>query len=581
MAQALSGAALLREKAVAASRALAAVACAGLAAAAAASHAAWRRDKATVDSRVAAAGLAARQPELATRIAREPDAVRSGLALGRALFAEALDRRSVARLPLEEAVREIEREGEKLAAARELAAAAWSKRPAAGEAAMVLGGATYLAAARGLEQPAQVPAGDWRRALLLARSLAPAEREPVRLLAVAALERWPALDEVDRSKELALLREAFADPATLTTLVGPWLRIAGDTRTAFAAVPDLAAAWETMAQACGRRALWDGFCEARGRQRAALRHELEAALEDARRRLAGGDPRNARAACWQVVRSAPPDLEFAPLAAAALEISPAGPVEPHTAAAARAWLEWALEGSVRGRERLPRGAIGRLLVAAGTLPPPLAALGALAAGDLQRAELLERRSEALNLEEWAPYCLAKARALAGRGEAEGALAILSSVHRAWRGTPVHAEVRLAVARAAAGGVAEAERVLADLAASQWPATTWRWHGGVAALDFLLDEPAAGGLLVVIDGASPAGSVAAFRLDGGVVALRPVASGDRVRLEGAVDRGVHMLEVETAAGGRVLPGDVAVSRGQGAGGAGAHGSGVPAPVPRES
>lgn len=529
----------------------------GLAALTWRSHVVWRAEKADVGAQMEAFGLPRRQPELATSIAREPDPVRASLALGRALFAEATDRRLVARLPMAEAAREIAREGDKLRVARQRAAAVWARRPGCGEAAMILGGAMYLSRALATDAPAITETG-WEAPLILARALAPADPEPMRLLAVAALEAWPLADASVRHRKAAILREAFEDPPTLTALAVPWLRIAGDAGTAFSAVPDVAWAWETMAAACARLRDWQGFCEAHERRHRALERELREGLAAARARLAGGDVVGARGLYRRLLAAVPPDAAFAPSVAAILEISPPGTVEPHTARAATGWLAWVLEGTVRGVERLPARAVARLVAAAGDLDAPTAALAALAAGDPTMAEVHERRSEALNLEAWAPYCLAKARWLAARGEGEGARAALGSVHRAFRDGPVYAQVALAVARATRDErlLREAEERLANCARHRWEATDWRWRGGVASLDLLLPESATA-LAVTVDQAPGEGAVVAFRLDGRLVLLRPVGSGTTVVIGGSLTAGLHLLQVEAVAGGRTAPGVVEV------------------------
>jgi hypothetical protein len=515
----------------------------------------WRRDKAAVEVQAAAFGIPQRQAQLALGIVREPDTHRAALALARVLLAEVSDRRQIARLPLAEAAREVAREGEKLEVARDLAGSVWAHRPACGEAAMVLGGTLYLWRAFAPEGAIPLPTA-WETPLQLARALAPAQPEAMRLLAVAALERWPVLEEGERAAQLTFLREAFGDPVTLAALAGPWLRIAGEVSTAFGAVPDTASAWATVAGACAQRRDWSAYCEAHRRRLVALERELRAAVEEARERVQGGDAARARGLCWQVVRTAPPDVAFAGVLTTALEIAPAGPVDAHTGGAAAAWLEWALEGVVRGVERLPAPVVARLATAATEVEPASAALAALAAGDVAGAELRERRSEATTLEAWAPYLLAKARHLAARGEWRAAQATLASVHRSWRGV-LWADVAWLVARAAGDEAAarEAAAQRAALAAESWPATAWRWHRGVARLDLLLASAAPGGLTCGIDQAPPGGAVVAVRLDGRGVELAPVRSGGQVVIATALPAGLHLVEVEAVAGGKVAPGAV--------------------------
>ena len=100
--------------------------------------------------------------------------------------------------------------------------------------------------------------------------------------------------------------------------------------------------------------------------------------------------------------------------------------------------------------------------------------------------LYERRTEGLGTEPWAPYLIAKARALAARGRVDEAREALALVHLSWQRRPLYWQARAEVARAAgdAGGRAVARRGSAALARRTWPATDWTWHRGVARLEML-------------------------------------------------------------------------------------------------
>ena len=518
----------------------------------------WLAAQSPVRQMLDDSGLPSRQPEQAREILREPDPARAGLALARSLFVEVLDRRTIAKLPWRQAAAEVSREGEKLRISQELAAAAWVARPAAGEAAMVLGGASYLELARADVKRLEAERGAWNGPLEAARRLAPAEPESLRLLAVAALERWPRLEAGARGSELALLRHAFSDQQALAAMINAWLRIADDRELAFRAIPDTAQAWETVARALARRGDWPWVAKARERADGATEREVERLLADATARFAGGDVRGARAAAVTVLIGAPPDLRFAERVARALRICPPGPPDVATEAAAKRWLSWAVDGYVRGRELLPPATVARLRGLAGELPPALAATAELAAGQLARAEVLERRSEALALEGWAPYCVAKARVLAERGDPAAARAVLAGVHRSWRDTPPELAARLAVARASgdAAASAEIERQLGALAVPSLQATAWRWRGAVAQLDLVLVWPSPG-LEVAIDVIPARGGVVALVLDHRRVLASPVEPGKVLKLVAPLDPGCHLLEFEGEEGGRIMPGSVTV------------------------
>ena len=498
-----------------------------------------------------ATGLIRRQPDLARELVADPDPVRARLGLSRALLAESFDFSGFSRLPRREAVEAVAHVPERLETARRLAAAGLAARPAAWQGAMVLGGATYrLWALRG-DGRLFAQRDQWSEPLRVAGRLAPAEDEPAHLLARVSLELWPTLAAADRDAARALLRRAFAEPATFAALAELWIAAAGTLPAAEALVPPTAAAWATMQSAYERRRDWDGVTSAWRRRIDALERELGERVDEVARRLEGGDRSGARAAALEVIGRAPADARFAPLLERALALLPPGPVSPAHAPAFRRWLAWGSELFVRGRNALTPPSVQRLTLGAGELPPAEAALAALAGGNLARAELLERRLEAVNTEPWGPYWLAKARVLAGRGATAEAGAALARAHREWRGTVAGAEVRAEIGSDQQPG-ATAE--LATLAAGEWPATTWRWRGGVAWADLLADRDASG-LLVTVANAPAQGAAVRLAVDGATVTVAPVMADGTIPVSTALGAGAHLVQVETVAGGRVTPGDV--------------------------
>jgi hypothetical protein len=502
-----------------------------------------------------ATGLARRQFDLARELVADPDPVRARLGLARALLAESYDFSGFSRLPRREAVEAVARVPDRLETARRLAAAGLAARPAAWQGAMVLGGATYrLWALRG-DDRLFTRRGDWTEPLRIAGRLAPAESEPTHLLARVSLELWPTLTAADRDAARALLRRAFAEPSTFAALADLWIAATGTLSAAEAMVPPTTAAWATMQAVLERRHDWDGVASAWRHRTDALERELSERGDEVARRLEGGDRAGARAAALEVIGRAPADARFAPLVERALTLLPPGPVSSAHAPAFRRWLEWADEQFVRGRPALSPPSVQRLTLGVGELPPAEAALAALAGGNLTRAEVLERRHEALNTEAWAPYWVAKAGVLGRRGDAAAARAALARAHRSWHGTAPELEVRVALG---GEGAAAARQELVALGASSWPATAWRWRAGVAWADLLADRDAQG-LLATVETAPVEGAAVRVAVDGAVVAVAPARAGGSVSVATPLAAGAHLVQVETVAGGRVLPGDIRLLR----------------------
>jgi hypothetical protein len=499
-------------------------------------------------------GLSTRQPEAARAAVTDPDPVRARLAIARALLAEAIDYRSFSALPPREAAEAAARVNERLELAREIAAETLVKRPNAWQAAMILGGATYrLWSSRGDPRIFSERTA-WEAPLRTAASLAPGEDEPLRFLAVAWLEIWPALTARDRNETLPTLRRAFQDPETFARCAELWFAAAPDREDAFELVPEDSRAWSVVESLYARKMDWTGFCAARQRRDAALERELRGRVAEVAEHIRGGDPTGARSLAVGVLTAAPVELAFGDIAGSALALCPPGPMGRPDAF--HRWLIWAGEGFVRGQARLPSEAVARLAAAAGELPPAEAALSQLASGNLAQAEVIERRNEAPVTEAWAPYWIAKARVLATRHEATEATDALARVNRSWRGAVLTIEARLAVAQAAQNS-AELAGVRADLgalASAAWPATAWRWHGSVARLD-LLAATAAPGFSIGFDEVPPSGAVAQVRLDAATVAVTPVRNGEKVRVAVPIEAGPHLLELESVVGGRVMPGVV--------------------------
>jgi hypothetical protein len=535
-------------------RLLVLVAAVAAATAAVAEHRGWVDDR---DAAIAAArrhGLLETDPLVEPRLRWAADGVSARRALARAL----LGRELVPRQDFDEAAARATLAH--LDAARELAAVALADRPAAWDAAMVLGGTRYLDRSLRRDSRLITEAAAWERPLEAAAALAPSHTEPDGLRSAAYLELWFALSPAKREVARGLLARGFADPPSFERLIEPWLLVADSRDAAFELVPDRPRAWRTLTSIYERRGDWEGYGEAWRHGDEALGRDLERRLDRAAARLSG-DPRGARTGFLEVVAAARPDLAFAPIVDRALALCPPGVVPRGYAPAFAAWLEWALEDDLYRRDGEPPltpEAIGRLAAGAGNLPPPVVAHAALAAGDLGAAERLERRSGALWSELWTPYLLAKARRRLAKGDVAGAAAALDRVHRDWRRSPVFLLESRAVA-GAAGDAAEAETADAEVArldTGRWPATAWRWRRGAAGLDLLAASPARA-VEVTLAEAPPSGAAVGVRWDGARVAVSPTGGGPLTT--GPGEPGLHRLEVESLAGGRVAPGAVRLVR----------------------
>jgi hypothetical protein len=477
----------------------------------------------------------------------EPDPERVRLRAARAVLASQLD--AVA-----------PESTERLAEAARVAGEVLARRPSAWDAAMIHGAATYLGWSRARDDRLFTSYRSWEAPLEASLELAPGKREPVRFLAAAYLEIWPALSP--RKKEIArgLLAEVFRGPEDLARLLEPWLSVAQDRREAFSILPDEPEVWGRVESVFASRGDWQGFRAARVRRDESLRAELRRDLAEADRLRRTGSVGPARALYLSVAARAHPGTGSLDVLASALERCPPGPVDRRTGEQLMPHLSWVLDRCLRARCPLEPPAVKRLVRFARDPAPPEEALGYVFAGDLPEAERLERRADAQWSEAWAPYLIAKARGLAERNRVDEAELALSQVHRDWQTRPLFWQARREVARAAAdsAGVARAEASLAALGRSSWPATAWTWRGSVALLEVVPSSPARG-LSLRFDEVPAAGAVVELRLDGALVGAFPVrpgpAGGTALAVAAPLGRGLHLLEVGVTAGGRVLPGEV--------------------------
>jgi hypothetical protein len=493
-------------------------------------------------------------------LAREPDPGRIELRAARAALDAELDAARHGTPASLDA--ETRRESAlRMAEAARLAGSALRERPAAWDAALVLGAATYLGGSLGRDPRLFTAAPRWEAPLEASLRLAPDRPEPARFLAAAYLEVWQALSPARRERARQLLTTAFADPATLTTLVGPWLAIAGSRDEAFAVLPAEPEAWKRIEEIYARQHDWAGFCAAHRRREAALFAQLSRHLAEAGERSARGDFAGARDLYLEVASQAPPGRRYLDLVRDALAHCPPGPVDRKTAERLAGHLSWSLERCLLAACPLPERTIERLAGFCRGLDPPREAMAALVAGDFPHAVKMEQGDDALESEAWAPYVLLKARTLGERGRNEEALATLAQVHRSWLARPGYWQIRAGLARAAGdtAATAEATRELSRLAAREWPAAAWDFRGGVTRLEMLISRPAAG-IRLRFDVVPKDGAAVEVRLDDLTLGTFPATAGGTLALAAPLAPGLHLVEVESAAGGDVLPGGVTLADG---------------------
>ena len=245
----------------------------------------------------------------------------------------------------------------RLEAAERIARAVLAERPASWEALTLAGAATYLRWSETRDPRLLRQYRAWEAPLERAAELAPERPQPGRYLASAYLELWPALSEEKRRRTRTLVAEALADRRTFGRLIGPWLEVAGE--EGLAAVPETSWAWDHVRRSYAERREWERYCTAWERSRAALSEELRERLAEAERLLAGGELIRGRSATFALTR-APTVRSFAPLVDRALRAAPYGPVRSSWTGPATAWLEWAREQALLGRQPLSAESLVRL-----------------------------------------------------------------------------------------------------------------------------------------------------------------------------------------------------------------------------
>ncbi len=501
----------------------------------------------------ASTGAATRHPELATDLAREPSAVEARLLLARAILADELDPSWVGRLPPGERQQERKRSIERLELARRLATDAMAHQPASWEAAMILGGSRYLEGRRKDDANIYYDKKPWLDPLEASERLGPGQLEPLRFRAAATLDSWFSLTPAGRRDAEDLLRRAFQNPDTFDLLAASWLAAAPSPEVAYSLVPDQAEAWKTVETIYARERDWAKYEMARRRWFDALHDQLKRDLAKGEEALATGRNELARATMMSIVHQAPPDQRFATIIDLALKEAPPGLANSSDVKAFKGWLDWTLDQCQIRDCPLSESVIGRLAAGVDDLSIPEAAFAALAAGNLPRAERLERRAQSLWGEGWNAYWIFKAETAARQGEMGTAHEALQQVDPSLQSSPTYRRATL-ILREAEHHDAGRAAALGDIAAQAWNPIDWRFKAGRPSLTLVTGSGAQ--QIEISIASAPRNSLVSFVWDGQEVAARPVHSKETVTLTVAVDRyELHRLEIRPLAGGNVVPGAV--------------------------
>ena len=513
-----------------------------------------RAEQRAQEERLEAIGIPL-DPRVGREIAREPEREGVRLRAARAVLAGEMAHAASLTPGTPEERQEMLAGSRRLAEAARQAGEALAERPGSWEAAMVLGAATYLSRSLARDSTLFTSAADWEAPLQAARRMAPAKREPTRFLTAAYLEIWPSLSAPKRELTGEMVAEMFRDPEDLRLLLPSWLA-AVDHRRAFSAIPADPQAWEQTERFYAERSDWEAFQKARQRWDYTLWKRLHERIAEADARLARGDLRTARALYLEVAEQARPDARYRDLLEAALTRCPPGPVGAQTAERLTPRLDWAVERCLLAECPLPPAALKRLAHLASNQSPPQEALALVVAGDLHQAINLERRSETLWSEAWAPYLIVKARAMTQRRQIAEAEKALGLVHLSWWQRPTYWLARLDFARAAGrlGEAVKAEEKLRGFARREWTAADWTSPQGRARLELFTDGPARG-IELALDEVPDRGTVVELRLDGATRGSFPAGSQRSFAIALPLTPGFHVLELDNVGAGRVLPGAV--------------------------
>lgn len=525
-----------------------------------ADYAEWSINRDRLLAILDAAGL--NDDSVLARIQRESTIHHARLDTARALLYEQLRVPALERLPAAERQAALAERRKQLRTAHELARSALRMQPNDWEAAMLQGATTYLTWSLERDRRLVTAADAWQEPLIKAWREAPGRNEPRRFLCTAYLELWPALSAEKKRFATQLLEATFADDADTFQRLGPvWLDTLDDTEQALKIIPDTPRAWELVARYFAERARWSRFSEAHQRGLESLERQLEARLEEGRLRLTLGDEYHSRTRFARVIAESPPDLRFVSYVDRALSLYPAGLKTAGTGDSMRRWLEFAVELAGVGIRALEPSSVGRLAGVVEGMAPHDAALAALASGDSNLAERLERLERSHTSARWTPYLIAKARWLLDHGDAAEAAATLDRIGTLRPREAVYWAARRDVAHALDDRAArlEAELWLERIAAQVWRREAWtaaEGRRGHARQLIMLTARDAQALRIEIAAVPRRGGVVRIRLDGATLSVAPISPRTRSLLvDAALPRGLHLLDWTVLAGGEILPGSV--------------------------
>ncbi|MCP4896387.1 MAG: hypothetical protein GY906_05375 [bacterium] len=502
-----------------------------------------RNERAELQQLLDETGLAQRRPELIQRVRYEPDTEWARVVIARAIVAEAIDPHPYQGLTTREASEAAAGVRDRLRLAHEMASEIITQRPVSWQAWMLKGASHYILLS--LEGSLDVfdDRASWEAPLRRAMTLAPGKDEPQRFLSAAMLEIWLGLSEKDQSEAKLILTRAFEHAPTFHQLINVWLQTAEDLDEALELIPNSAASWSRVQNWYRGQRNWPAFLDTRERWWTCLELEVPLLVDLGEAQLRGGDRVSAGTSFANAVRVSRPDLRFRDDFARAIAQSPAGTVRFMTERVPQEWLDWALEGAVRGEQLLPQGVISRLASARSEQDAPTQALALLAAGRVAEAETIERRREDLNIEPWARYGLTKARIMRAKGDLEAARASLNNVHPSWSGNPVWIDLQQSLNGQANGSQRE-----------MWWGTEWRWSEATATLDLDPKAPAES-IQIALHQVPNSGAVVEIEIGYQVVWTGEVGPDSPIEISNLPSSGPWLLRFRTLGGGRVIPGDV--------------------------
>jgi len=444
---------------------------------------------------------------------------------------------------------------ERLKLAGELAAAVGQERPAVWQASMWKGATNYLRWSVAGDARILTQRSEWERPLLHSIELAPGRPYPFRFLAAAYLEIWPVLKDRELTAAKEILHTAMMDRNTLKAFVGPWLARASSLDEAFEVIPDDPNSWSLLRSYFGNIRDYPAFSRAHQHWIQSVHKKLAELVVDLKDVLSGGDLTGARRLAASVVALAPPDRRFVSFVSEAISSRPPGRGASSELQGAKLWLKWGLEAFVRGRALLPPVAFDRFAADISGLSDAEEATAMLAAGNMTRAETIERRHEDLNTESWGPYCLAKARLELGNADRQAARRFLERMSPTMYRIPEAKRLKLLLHQ----GEKQNTRwwtALPDLVQDDISGVRWKWDDREAWMDFVSQD--GNGLSLALDIVPSVGAVVELQLDFQTVWADSVQAGDMINLNCALKAGPHTLRFRRLAGGKVVPGDVSIT-----------------------